>query len=74
MGSQADMAEFYTVVYRVEGGKQQHDAWWQSVQQMFLTDDPISITMIAACDLSVKLDDLESREEKCHMAYVRNGT
>lgn len=53
---QNETTEFYTVVYRVEGGKRQNDEWWQSVHGLFLSDGPVSITTIAAGD---QLNELE---------------
>lgn len=56
-----DKIEFYTVVYRVVGGKARHDEWWQSVHSRFMVEGPISITTMAVGDLAAKLDDLEEQ-------------
>lgn len=57
-------AEYYTVVYRVEGGKAQHDGWWQSLQPMFLADEgPITITAISAADEITRLNCIEKVAE-----------
>lgn len=54
--------EYYTVVYRVEGGKEKHDEWWRAIQPMFLADGlPISVIVVAKFDALAKLDELEER-------------
>ena len=58
------MIEYYTVVYRVDGGKAQHDAWWQGLRPLFLADElPISITTIAKGDLIERLDVLTDQKD-----------
>ena len=58
--------EYYTVVFRVDGDKAQHDAWWQGLRPLFLADGPppVSITGIAKGDLMVRVDELEAAAER----------
>jgi hypothetical protein len=53
-------AEYYTVVYRVEGDCAQHSEWWHGLRPLFLADGspPVSITVIARGDLLDRLDRL----------------
>ena len=52
--------EYYTVVYRVDGDKAKHDAWWQALRPLFRADGPppISITTIAKGDMTEQVDAL----------------
>jgi hypothetical protein len=54
------MRRYYTVVYRVDGGKAQQDAWWAPIQPLFLNDsEPVCITAISAADEVTRLQCME---------------
>ena len=55
------MRRYYTVIYRVDGEKAEHDAWWQTIQPLFLSDSsgPVSVTTIAAADEVARLNCIE---------------
>jgi hypothetical protein len=57
--------EYYTVVYRVDGDRAQHDSWWQALRPLFFADGlPISVVIVALGDLVTRLDyELESAAE-----------
>lgn len=59
------MRRYYTVVYRVDGDKAEHDAWWQqTVQPLFLNDtELVSITAISAADEVARLQCIEKLVE-----------
>jgi hypothetical protein len=49
----------YTIVYRVDGDKAVHDAWWQSIQPLFLAEsEPVSISMVSKADEVARLDGI----------------
>jgi hypothetical protein len=51
------MIGYYTVVYRVDGDKAAHDAWWQSVRPLFMSDsEPVAIIAISKADEVRRLD------------------
>lgn len=48
---------YYTVVYRVDGEEAAHDAWWQSIRPLFMSDsEPIAIITISKVDEVRRLD------------------
>lgn len=57
--SDADTACFYTVVYRVDGGKEPHDEWWRKVSNTFANNEHIKVVASASFDALAKLDELE---------------
>ncbi len=51
---------YYTVVYRVDGDKAAHNAWWQAIRPLFMSDsEPVSIIAISARDEVERLDHVE---------------
>ncbi len=51
---------YYTVLYRVDGDDAAHDAWWQTIRPLFMTDsEPVSIIVIASSDEFARLEYIE---------------
>jgi hypothetical protein len=64
---------YYTVVYRVEGTKAEHDQWWQTIQPMFLAEDgAITVTAVSKDDEMTRLDYI--RETIEDGSYDPDGT
>ena len=59
------MTGYYTVVYRVDGDNAAHDAWWQGVRPLFMTDaGPISVVSVTKADEALRLDKIRAVVER----------
>jgi hypothetical protein len=54
-----DGPTYYTVVYRVEGGRDLHNEWWRKVSNTFADQPYIKVVASASFDALSKLDELD---------------
>jgi hypothetical protein len=56
---------YYTVVYRVDGNDDAHNAWWATIQPLFLSDkdDAVSVTAISKADEITRMNCVEKVAE-----------
>ena len=50
---------YYTVIYRVEGGREPHNEWWRTISNQFAGNDQIKVQASASFDALARLDELE---------------
>lgn len=52
-------ATYYTVIYRVDGGREPHNEWWRTVSNQFSGNEQIKVVASAGFDALARLDELE---------------